>query len=133
MRRVLRVGKDAKRRRARVKELMALNLSDLEVDMKLQFAIPDSRFTRLVLAIDILSDDSLGQPHQFPSAFLQLATETVVSGFYLLIFLIELLNVFQKALPIVQFHAFIRRNRISLRPRIRCLNLSLPLQRIQRG
>ena len=36
MRRVLRVGKDVKGRRARVKELMGLNLSDLEVDIKLQ-------------------------------------------------------------------------------------------------
>ncbi|MCK4789519.1 MAG: hypothetical protein KAV87_37605, partial [Desulfobacteraceae bacterium] len=36
MRRVLRVGKDVKGKRARVKELMGLNLSDLEVDIKLQ-------------------------------------------------------------------------------------------------
>ena len=70
MSRVFRVGKDSKGKRPRVKELTGLNLSDLEMDMKLQFAISDCRFTRLVLAIDILSDDSLGQPHQFPSAFL---------------------------------------------------------------
>lgn len=119
MRRVLRVGKNAKGRMARVKELMGLNLSDLEVDMKLQLAIPDSRFTGLVLAIDILSNDSLGQSHQFPSALLQLATETVVFGFYLLIFPTELLKVSQKPLPIVQIHALIWRKRISLRPRIR--------------
>ncbi len=36
MRRALRVGKDVKGRRARVKELMGLNLGDLEVDIKLQ-------------------------------------------------------------------------------------------------
>ena len=33
---VLRVGKDVKARRARVKELMGLNLSTLEQDVKLQ-------------------------------------------------------------------------------------------------
>ena len=36
MRRLLRVGKDVKIRSVRVKELMALSLSDLEMDIKLQ-------------------------------------------------------------------------------------------------
>ena len=36
MRRVLRVGRDVKARRARVKELMSLDLSELEMDVKLQ-------------------------------------------------------------------------------------------------
>ena len=36
MRKVLRVGKDVKARRSRVKELMDLRLSALEMDMKLQ-------------------------------------------------------------------------------------------------
>ncbi len=36
MRKVLRVGKDVKARRSRVKELMDLILSALEMDMKLQ-------------------------------------------------------------------------------------------------
>lgn len=36
MRRILQVGKDVKVRRARVKELMSLNLSELEMDIKLQ-------------------------------------------------------------------------------------------------
>jgi hypothetical protein len=43
---VFRVGKDSKGKRPRVKELTGLNLSDLEMDMKLQFAISDYRFTR---------------------------------------------------------------------------------------
>ena len=36
MRRVLRVGRDVKARRARVKDLMSLDLSELEMDVKLQ-------------------------------------------------------------------------------------------------
>jgi len=36
MRKVLRVGKDVKARRIRVRELMNLKLSDLEMDIKLQ-------------------------------------------------------------------------------------------------
>jgi putative transposase len=36
MRRVLQVGKDVKARRVKVKELMSLNLSELEMDIKLQ-------------------------------------------------------------------------------------------------
>lgn len=36
MRRLLQVGKDVKVRRARVKELMSLNLSELEMDIKLK-------------------------------------------------------------------------------------------------
>lgn len=36
MRKVLRVGKDVKARRSRVKELMDLRLSALEMDMRLQ-------------------------------------------------------------------------------------------------
>ena len=36
MRRVFRMGKDVKARRERVKELMDLNLGELEMDMGLQ-------------------------------------------------------------------------------------------------
>ena len=36
MRKVLRVGKDVKARRIKVRELMNLKLSDLEMDIKLQ-------------------------------------------------------------------------------------------------
>jgi hypothetical protein len=35
MRKLLRIGKDVKGRRVRVKELIGLNLGDLEMDMEL--------------------------------------------------------------------------------------------------
>lgn len=56
MRKVLEVGKDVKRRRARIKELMSLDLSDFEMDIKLEL-IQDLIPLGLMHVGDILKEE----------------------------------------------------------------------------